>query len=78
MQIGCEKNGHILPGFLDSTIKKLLFGCLHYDPKQRLTALECRQLLAYSGVQSEDQRRTVTKAMGCKSRGPINLKYWLD
>ncbi len=41
----------MLPSFLDSTIIKLLYGCMNSDPSMRLTAIECQQLLAFS----EDQ-----------------------
>ena len=57
----------MVPTFLDTTISKLLFGSLHSDPKMRLTAMECRQLLAFSEEMNEEQRKTVSDAIGCES-----------
>ncbi len=56
----------MVPGFVDTTIKRLLHGCLNSDPKSRLTAMDCRQLLAFSEDLSEEQRTTVQEAIGCE------------
>lgn len=66
MQIGQETQGHMLPGFLDATIQKLLYGCLHSDPQLRLTAVECWRLLAFTEELNEHQRLTVSNVVGCK------------
>ncbi len=55
----------MLPGFLDNTIHKLMYGCLHSDPKMRLTAMECWQLLWQVEEMSAEQRSRVTEFIGC-------------
>jgi hypothetical protein len=55
----------MIPGFVDTTIHKLLYGCLHSDPKMRLTAVECWRLLAYTEEMSEEQKLKVTDVLGC-------------
>jgi len=57
----------MVPGFVDSGIKKLLHGCLNHDPSTRLTAVDCRQLLAFFEEMSEDQKTTVVEAIGGKN-----------
>ena len=66
MQIGNQFQGHMFPAFLDDDIKRLLYGCLHSDSQTRLTAMDCRQLLAFSEEMSEEQRKKVSDAIGCK------------
>jgi len=67
-QIKQQHDGHILPTFLDPTLKKLLYGCLHDNPALRLTAKECNYLLNIETASNEEERIKIHSAIsdGCK------------
>ena len=56
------------PFFLDESLKKLLHGCLHPDPKSRLSAQDCVYLLAMAATphMNEEHQDKINKTFRCK------------